>query len=272
MKLLQVFIVLDSIMKQQNSSSYEIIKFDSFGQGVLSAYKPHLNVRKVRSPNARSNRSYSHKTDRTHQFLSDNEERYFWYLEWAENVYDIREQFPLQMDETIDIAKKFGVKHPSTKDGNIIMTTDFLITLTDGTAIARALKESKDLDNKSVLEKLSIEKYYWESKGFHWGIVHTELINRVFADNVETFMCCKREIEEDYASEETIKYLMHMILSSNATLADVFAETDNNMDMKKGNSQILFKSLIANKMLKLDMFTKFTSFMHTKNIKLSGVI
>lgn len=259
-------------MKQLNSSSYEITKFNSFGQGVLSIYKPHLNVRKVRSFNARSNRSYSHKTDRTHQFLSDNEERYFWYLEWAENVYDIREQFPLQMDETINIAKKFGVRHPSTKDGNIIMTTDFLITLTDGTTIARALKESKDLDKKSVLEKLSIEKYYWESKGVHWGIVHTELINRVFADNVETFMCCKREIEGDNVSKEAIKYLINMIRSSNATLADVFAETDNNIGMNKGTSQILFKSLIANKMLKLDMFTKFTSFMHARNIKLNGAI
>jgi len=137
----------------------------SFGQGELAEYVPHLNLRKVSRPNARSNRPPCWKTGRHHEFLSDGEERYFLYLLWAEDVVDIREQFPLDIAKTIETAKSMSVRHPANKEGKVIMTTDFVITMRDGSVVARTYKNTDALSNKRNLEKLGIEKAYWESKG-----------------------------------------------------------------------------------------------------------
>jgi len=82
-----------------------------------------------------------------HEFLSDLERNYFYYLDFSDNVVDIREQFPiLPIEETILIAEELGVEHPKnpkTKEFEAI-TTDFLITTKDfqsgTTLIARTLK------------------------------------------------------------------------------------------------------------------------------------
>lgn len=75
--------------------------------------------------------------------FSDLERNYFYYLDFADNVVDIREQFPLlPINETIIIAKELGIEHPRdpvTKEP-IVMTTDFLITFKeqDGNIVEKA--------------------------------------------------------------------------------------------------------------------------------------
>ncbi len=64
-------------------------------------------------------------------FLSDLERNYFMILEFLEDVVDIREQFPLEKEETLLIAEELGIKHPTnpTTKESITMTSDFCITL-----------------------------------------------------------------------------------------------------------------------------------------------
>ena len=72
----------------------------------------------------------------------------FFLLDWSDSVTDIREQFPLDRDETRQIAAAMGVKHPadSASQTDIVMTTDFMISvhvLDTVTLLARSVKPAK---------------------------------------------------------------------------------------------------------------------------------
>lgn len=60
------------------------------------------------------------------------ERNYFYLTEFSDVILDIREQFPLLLqEETIVVAEELGIKHPvDPKTGDpIVMTTDFLLTV-----------------------------------------------------------------------------------------------------------------------------------------------
>jgi hypothetical protein len=69
------------------------------GQGHGKNYAPWLRARDVPS-NGYVNRILGWKTTRRHEFLSNLEASYFYLLEWSPFVSDVREQFPLNLDET----------------------------------------------------------------------------------------------------------------------------------------------------------------------------
>lgn len=47
-----------------------------------------------------------------HRLLSDIERRAFLIYNFHDGVWDIREQFPLDLDQTRSIAKSAGIRHP----------------------------------------------------------------------------------------------------------------------------------------------------------------
>lgn len=87
-------------------------------------------------------------------------------MEWAENVVDIREQFPLlDLEYVQTIASDMGVKYPTDKDSNFprIFTNDFLITIRKNNTtfwVARTIKPSSELNKRNVIEKFEIERRY----------------------------------------------------------------------------------------------------------------
>lgn len=79
------------------------------GLGIGQSYKPWVTIQDFHS-SGRVSRIRGIKTNRQHEFLSDLEHNYFYLLEFAENVIDIREQFPLlPLEDTLLIAKELGV-------------------------------------------------------------------------------------------------------------------------------------------------------------------
>lgn len=74
------------------------------GQGRLNSYKPFLNVRDNKSLTERSSRVYGYKTQRTHHLFSDLELALFLALDRIQEVEDIREQIPLDLTTTLQIA------------------------------------------------------------------------------------------------------------------------------------------------------------------------
>lgn len=96
------------------------------GQGELADYKPWIKISDI-SSSGRSHRVFGHKTKRTHHLLSDLELATFLVLEWSPTVLDIREQFPLNYDDTLKIAEDKQIKHPSFRGDMNIMTSDFYV-------------------------------------------------------------------------------------------------------------------------------------------------
>jgi hypothetical protein len=105
------------------------------GQGRGANFLPWLTIYNVAST-GRSHRIFgSRKNGRIHHLLSDIECRLFLYLDWCDDVADIREQFPLERRITCRIADNLGFRHPTdtTTKTPFVMTTDFLVdVLRDG--------------------------------------------------------------------------------------------------------------------------------------------
>lgn len=73
---------------------YRYIK-EGRGQGELALYRPWLTIQDVPS-SGRVHRFIGWKTTRQHHLLSDLEFNYHCFGDWAENILDIREQYPLE--------------------------------------------------------------------------------------------------------------------------------------------------------------------------------
>lgn len=158
-----------------NQEVYESYIHAGRGQGEGTSYSPWISIHDFSSRGI-SSRIFSYKTNRVHHFLSRNELRFFYLLEWSEFVIDIREQFPLiDVELAVDIAQRADIRYPRDNVSGFpyILTCDFMITTTSGLK-ARTIKSVADLKNKRTLEKLEIERRYWAMMDIDWRIV-TEL-------------------------------------------------------------------------------------------------
>lgn len=153
------------------------------GQGSGENYKPWIYIHDFPSRGI-SARVPGMTTGRIHHLLSRNEEFYFYILDTDPDVLDIREQFPLRLSETMGIARRLNIRHPWKNDFPFVMTTDFLVTKSDGLH-ARTVKSSDELSNPRVMEKFTIEHDYWSSRGIDWKIITEKQINRDRALNLQ---------------------------------------------------------------------------------------
>lgn len=165
------------------------------GTGEKENYKPWIRCRECNSTGTCVEVS-DWKHGRMMQFLSQGEYMQYLILRWNDNVIDIREQYPLDRRETIRIADDLGVQHPSTREGRVIMTTDLLVTFVDDfgkekykayTVKANRSDVFGDISKKTVqrcVEKMQIEKHYWNSKGVEFHIVFKDSMNEVLASNI----------------------------------------------------------------------------------------
>ncbi len=236
---------------------------DGRGQGQGSTYKPWLDIHDFPSK-GRVSRCKGWKTNRVHQFMSDNETRYFYLLDWSDKVIDIREQYPiLDRNEVMKIAERKGIRYPidSGTSTPIVLTTDFMITIKENGRthdVARTVKNATDLDNPRVLEKLEIERCYWKDRGIDWGIITDQEINKGLALNIE-WVHSSYKIEDvddvDKLSLKTyIPLLKNRLLSSSEIVQEVLNGLDSEYNVEPGLFLYLFKHLIATKQLKIADF------------------
>ncbi len=230
------------------------------GEGTLQKYKPWLTVRDVPS-RGRSSRDKGWKTGRTHHFLSILELLYYLTLEWSLIVTDIREQFPLlPIDNTLAIADSLDIKHPThpkTKEP-IVLTTDFYISLRDESGAfehARTIKYARDLSNRRTLEKLEIERCYWEARGIDWGIVTEHEIPDTLAKNVDflhdAWHLPKRMPESSISP--VAELLTLLIAEHHQPLNELTAISDTQLRLRGGTSLKVAYYLLATRQWRIDM-------------------
>lgn len=155
------------------------------GTGTGADYKPWIQTGEFGSRGTTSN-PIDWKTGRQVQLLSQGEAIAWYLLRWDEKTLDVREQFPLDLAQTMQIAEKYGINHPSDRQGNpIVMTTDFLVTQANG-EIAISVKSSLEgfKSQNRLIEKAYIEKMYWEKQGVPFRLFAKDEMNRAMADNI----------------------------------------------------------------------------------------
>ncbi len=235
---------------------------DAWMQARGADYQPWLLIQDVPSLGLVS-RIKGWKTKRVHHLLSNLELNYFYVLEWSPTVCDIREQYPLlPIEETIAIAQKCCIRHPldpKTKQP-VVMTTDFLLTVRQHIGVseqARTIKPSQNLSSQRTLEKLEIERQYWQSKGIDWGIVTESEIPSVLAKNIEWLHPFQQTEDFLPLSELDIsriaKALTLMISKDNQPLFKIAADCDDALGLPPGTGLSVARYLIANRQWLVEM-------------------
>lgn len=175
------------------------------GEGHGANYVPYIKVNDFNSLGTTCN-PVDWKTGRTMHFLSQGEMYMYYLLRWNDNVVDIREQYPLELDKTVAIAKELGVRHP--KNNSTKMTSDLLVDYDDGKQEVYSVKrKASDLENKRTREKLLIEELYWTRQGIKFQTVLTETLDMDTVTNI-------RLVIEFYKKEDVfdeISYIKHLI-------------------------------------------------------------
>jgi hypothetical protein len=231
------------------------------GQGHGKDYKPWFGAKDVPS-NGYVNRILGWKTKRRHEFLSNLEASYFYLLEWSPFVSDVREQFPLNQNETLTIAQECGIKHPTIPGIRepAVMTTDFLVDTThhgSTTEHARTTKPVQELSSERILQKFEIERRYWLRHKVDWAIVTERDIPMALVKNIQwvhRYFDISREL--DVLPDEMLKaeHILSGHLQDGLALTVSSNTCDDRLGLKPGMSLALARHFLATRRWSIDMY------------------
>ncbi|RXT05277.1 TnsA endonuclease N-terminal domain-containing protein [Ammoniphilus sp. CFH 90114] len=250
-----------------NSSWIERKLKEGRGKGHFSEYKPWLTIHDVPSKGVVT-RVLGWKSGRLHHFLSEHYElAHFFQMEWATNVLDIREQFPLlPIEKTMFIAEKLGVKHPThpKTHQSVVMTTDMLLTVKRGDEIhfqAHSIKPKSKI-SKRVLEKLEIERRFFEDEGISWRLVTERQIDRILVENVKWVHSAKTLLGMPHLNTDLVDgiepYLYEALQEKTKPCTDITMCFDESSDLPPGTSMYILRYLVANRRWEIDMKSVLT--------------
>jgi len=252
--------------------SFDEEKISSFlkegrGQGHGAEYLPWLTVQDVSSI-GRATRIHGRKTGREHHLLSDIETAAFLLFDWSEAVTDIREQYPLDREETRRISAEMGVLHPFDTKGkcDLVMTTDLLVDVHTSNGLqlhVRSVKPAKELEDKRTLEKLEIDRRYWIGKCDSWGLI-TELdvpMQRVKNLRWLHEMFSLAGMEEAYPgywSDRCNRFLQCLPNAKGGTIKRFIQQLESTQGFAAGEGLMVLRHLGATKQLLIDLDQPFT--------------
>jgi len=170
------------------------------GQGSMECYEPWLKIGSFASRGS----SYvvpSMKCPRSHHFLSKSEYHFYLLQEFAADVLEIREQFPLiNYGRTFQIAVEKGFKPSFYRNTTVprMYTTDFMLTKVNAVGerylSAVSIKSRRDHAKlvgtkrglKRTIELAIIEKAYWDEIGVQWDTVFAEDLPVIRIKNIQS--------------------------------------------------------------------------------------
>ncbi|HAS89188.1 MAG TPA: heteromeric transposase endonuclease subunit TnsA [Desulfovibrio sp.] len=229
------------------------------GKGRGLEYRPWLNVRDIASK-GRSHRVFGHKSRRTHHLFSDLELAVFLFLDWSHKAIEIREQFPLQQEVTLELAKEAGIRHPQVSGIFQVMSSDFLVNSSDSVLPKFVLqaKYAKDLSDPRTVEKLELERRYWEYKEVPWYIITEREISKTAFQNIEWLYPNQQRTHELSELTEQLKfYSHHFSKAPSTTIINISKALDVKYDHEAGESLAEIRDLLASRLLSFDVTIPF---------------
>ncbi|MDT3309559.1 TnsA endonuclease N-terminal domain-containing protein [Shewanella vaxholmensis] len=253
--------------KLEKLADYKRALKQKYGLGEGANYTPWIRVQDVKS-HGHSGKIDGIKSGRTHHTLSEQETCFFYLAEFSDSIIDIREQFPLlPLTLSLKISKLLDVehpKHPKTKD-LIIITTDFLLTCSDGKRIwyeAVSVKPSETLSEKRTAEKLDIERVWWELLGVPFHVFCLSELNQIKSKNIQWITDPQRKKYSSH-SNKVREEAKRLLTVGTMQLSDICDRFSHQIGMSKDDALILLKYLIADKEVIVDL---------ARPIVLSGMI
>lgn len=234
---------------------------DGRGAGSGQAYSPWVRVDEIPSL-GRSRQVYSHLTKRIHHLLSDLEFAVFLLLDNNPAVTDIREQFPLRRNDIRELASELQLKHPANNGIDHVMSSDFLVDTRDRSEPKFVLqaKYVDSLNDSRTVEKLELERRYWEQKEVPWYLVTEREIDAVAKENVDWLYVLKGELEtQDKVETQINMTTFETALADNPALniISLCKTIDQAYGLKPGESLYDFRVLCAARVITFDLRKPF---------------
>lgn len=231
------------------------------GKGSGEYYLPWLTVRDLPSK-GRSHRVMGHLTGRTHHFFSDLELAAFLLLEWNPAVTDIREQFPLRIEDTLSLANQANIRHPDDGGYHQIMSSDFVVDLSAPTGPQRfavQVKTSTDLTDPRTVEKLEIERRYWRLKGIPWYLLTDKQMPRTIMKNLEFLYSARVQNETMEVLFQSLPVYVDVLAKNpNTRLPELGMLIDQSYSLEPGTSLARLRALAALRALMFDISIPWT--------------
>jgi hypothetical protein len=266
------------IRKQPQIVQSELNSINKYYDEVAKfGYQPWKTVRQSNTY-GQGQEIYSYLTNRTHHLYSRGERAPFFALERHAAITEIYEQFPLPINETLEIAVKLNILHPGAykerhdHDGVIpakTMTSDLVVKLmrADGSEKIKvfSFKYSSALDPKRsarqakrTQEKLDLEKKYWEDQEVEWVLVTEQSFNSNFIYNLEYLRECYEFAEEFDVSDDfynlVIRRLREVFIGKpNLTVMNVLKLVSKEQSISLHQCQTLFQKAVYENHLKLNL-------------------
>jgi hypothetical protein len=269
-------------VKKWSEEAIARLQKEGRGRGRGPTYLPWVYITDMYSQ-GRTHEPYSHKTGRQHQLLSDGERDVFVMLEWAQDVLDIREQFPLDRDITLEIAKDLGIKHQFYPGTHVpfVMTLDLLATrLRNGQEVLEAfsVKESdSDLDDPAVVEHLELERATCQALGIPF---HLLIKKRLPITKVRNLLWFRSGQLDPDATEpypgffEDFKARMVQDIAArrfDGSLADYCSEFDRRYSVEAGTGLRVARMLLQCRALTMDLNNPEPQTSHMDTFQLSAL-
>ena len=190
--------------KRRSINTYKSVAWKikhGYGRGEGLDYKPFITGHEFAS-NGRYIRMPGRTIPREYFFMSSLEADAFVYYDCLPEVSDILEQYYDSLEITLEISDLLHVRHPFSGKYYNPITTDLLIRKGD-VWIARAVKTSRDLEDRHIRDKLEIERVYFERQGIEWKIITEKELNRDLAEN-QNWLWYGEAIEALFPDQESL--------------------------------------------------------------------
>ena len=224
------------------------------GTGEGADYKPWITTHDFPSK-GQVCRAKGQTTGRIHHMMSSLERDLFLILDYDPDVTDIREQYPLKLEDTLLIAARAGIRHPEADGWPNVMTSDFYYCR-GGVWYAVAVKPSSELSNTRVAEKLKIERLYWEEKHIRWSVMTEKDISRTRARNI-LWITEGRPFEDLVPSADRRSLIEEVFLQCYSDPGIPFGvlirEMEQALKLENGTIIQMFKHLVREGRIPLDL-------------------
>lgn len=206
------------------------------------------------------------KTGRVHHYLSDLEYACHLLAEYAYDVADIREQFPLlPWNATQRIADDLGIRHPiypGTKTP-VVMTSDLVLTTRKGeglsyTVICVKPSSATATENsraRRTMEKLLIEKTFWELRKTPWHLVTEQEIPRTRVRNLDLLRGSMMAGEIDWVNSYMEDFLsaFNSCWRTYRSLHEILAQVEAKTNLDQGQCFSLFSRAVWLRLIPVDL-------------------
>lgn len=233
------------------------------GKGRGPTYQPWIRTTEIYSE-GRTREFWSKKFGREHQLLSDGEWHLFLMLEWAGNVTDVREQYPLPRDITLEMASELGIAHQYYPGTHVpfVMTLDFLVDIVrDGQPVLQAfsVKTASELEQAYEVELLELARSTCHGMGVEHHLVVSE---RLPANKVKNLEWMRNGLPgKDEAEPSAGFYESHMSRMThdiqarrpNESLVDYCTAYDSRFGLAPGGGLQIARMLMASRVLQFDL-------------------